>query len=323
MMGNGIRRLAAAKMALVWLALTAIVLVSCRVLGRPVGPWIAGPLAGLCLSLTASLVVSERLKRDPGLFVFHVGLALLVGLVAVGRLMAFDGHVEVTRGTTLDPAQVQGEGGPLHFHHFEEASFLQGPFSVSYARGVKRRETRSQVTLPEGRELVVGDDVPLILGGYRFYTTHNKGFAPLLAWVVGDRVETGAVHLPSYPINEFRQGLEWRLPDGSGAVTLWLALARPGFEEEASWTFPPPVEAKLVVVEATGKRHELAPGETAVLPGGRLRYESLSSWMGYRIFFDPTLPWLAVAAVVASGGLGMYALRRLSEVTGEEVRHAA
>ena len=29
---------------------------------------------------------------------------------------------------------------------------------------------------------MVGDDTPLVLDGYRLYTTSNKGFAPLLTW---------------------------------------------------------------------------------------------------------------------------------------------
>ena len=40
------------------------------------------------------------------------------------------------------------------------------------------------------------------------------------------------------------------------------------------------------------------------MPGGRLRYERLSTWMGYKIFYDPTLHLMFATAIV--GVLGLF-----------------
>src|SRR3569623_1251316 len=61
----------------------------------------------------------------------------------------------------------------------------------------------------------------------------------------------------------------------------------------------------LLVVNTGEQRLELIPGEAAKLPGGQLRYERLSTWMGYKIFYDPTLQALFIVAM--SGVLGMAA----------------
>lgn len=324
------RTLAGAKSTLVWLGMVVAVLVLCRVLDSPAGRWVAVPLAGLCVNLVAAVAVNGKLRRDLGLLVFHLGLALLAGTAALGRLFAFDGHVEVTEGAALDPAQVVGQGGPLHPRRFAEAAFVQGAFKINYLPGMKRRETRSRVSVSDGAggwvQHVVGDDTPLILAGYRYYTTHNKGYAPVLAWTVKGRTETGAVHLPSYPANDFRQGTEWQLPDGSGEVALWLSMPTPAYSETASWEFRKPDDARLVVIDGE-KRHELAPGDEVGVRGGSLRYVGLNTWMGYTIFYDPTLPWLVAEALLAVVGLGIHAAVRVGTAAGvgvgEELRHGA
>ena len=62
----------------------------------------------------------------------------------------------------------------------------------------------------------------------------------------------------------------------------------------------------MLVVNADGKRMELKPGEqVGSLGSGELRFEELRGWMGYRIFFDPTLPWLMVAAIACCGGFAL------------------
>jgi cytochrome c biogenesis protein ResB len=40
------------------------------------------------------------------------------------------------------------------------------------------------------------------------------------------------------------------------------------------------------------QRVELTPGSEVQLAEGRLRYEALTTWMGYRVFYDPTIQWL-------------------------------
>jgi hypothetical protein len=42
------------------------------------------------------------------------------------------------------------------------------------------------------------------------------------------------------------------------------------------------------------------------IAGGTLVYDGLRTWMGYRVAYDPTLPWLLAAALLAALSLGWH-----------------
>ena len=56
----------------------------------------------------------------------------------------------------------------------------------------------------------------------------------------------------------------------------------------------------------------LANGGSAALGflklGGALRFERGGAWIGYRVSFDPTLPWLLASALLGVGGLVVHTL---------------
>jgi hypothetical protein len=62
----------------------------------------------------------------------------------------------------------------------------------------------------------------------------------------------------------------------------------------------------VLVVRRGEDRHELLPGDRLVLDDGVLSYQGLRAWMGYKIYWDPTLPWLLAACLVAVGSLGWH-----------------
>jgi hypothetical protein len=264
---------------------------------------IAVPLALLALNLAAALATVRRLRRG-GLGVFHGCLLACLLLVAWGRLTHLDGRVAITTGQTFDAASITIEAaGPWHGDGLRQLAFQQGEFQVTYAPQVRREHTRSTVALgggPEPVTQVFGDDTPLVLDGYRFYTTSNKGFAPVLTWTpAGGQPVTGALMLPSYPLEHFQQMQEWKAP-GGGAWKFWLRL--PEVPENTAWTLDPARTRAALVAETAGLRHELQPGEEIRTPQGTLRYEFLSGWMGYRIFYDPTiLPLLALSLLGVAG----------------------
>jgi cytochrome c biogenesis protein len=67
-------------------------------------------------------------------------------------------------------------------------------------------------------------------------------------------------------------------------------------------------------VEANGARHELKPGGTLALPQGTLRYERLTGWMGYRIFYDPTLIPLLLVSLLGVAGLAWHLWQRVGRL---------
>ncbi|HET8745410.1 MAG TPA: hypothetical protein VFM98_07385 [Ramlibacter sp.] len=264
--------------------------------------WMVAPLALLALNLAAAIVLRPAL-RSGGLGLFHV--ALLAGLLVAGwgRLTHLDGRVEVTEGAPLDAAQVEvTAAGPWNDGAWRRVEFLQGSWEVDYAPGVRRGHTRSTVWLPGEREpRTVGDDTPLVLAGYRFYTTSNKGFAPVVSWQrEGEEAVAGALHMPSYPVQDWNQANAWTAPDGQ-ALKFWLRIEQ-AIPEHSAWTLAARTIPATLVVEAQGQRHELRPGDAIRTGSATLRYERLSGWMGYRIFYDPTLlPLLAIALAGIAG----------------------
>lgn len=314
-MRRWLRRLASTRLTLLGMALLAMGagLSYDNPVTTPV--WVlVVPLSLLALNLFAAILTNPAIHRRGGLLVFHLGLLSLCVLVAIGRLTAYEAKVEVGDGTAFDVgAIVEARQGPWHRSGLERIHFVQRGYTVEYGPGLVRGATRSEVQVPDGaggwETRIVGDDTPLVIDGYRFYTTFNKGFAAVLTWLPeqGPAV-TGAIHMPSYPLFEYKQANSWT-PPGSDEIKFWLRLET-GYALERAWVLDGRRSTGLLVVNAGGQRVELAPGQTVPLKGGILRYERLGTWMGYKIFYDPTLHALFVAAVMAVLGLAHHYWRK-------------
>lgn len=276
--------------------------------GNPVdiSAWVLiAPLALLSVNLLTAIIINPRINRRPGLLVFHLGLLGIVVLAAIGRLTYLDAHIEMLQDTPFAAEDVLDiKKGLWHNGDLDKVKFIQGPYTVEYTENMVRGLTHNHVLVPnaegelESRE--IGDDRPLVLEKYRFYTTFNKGFAPVLTWIPSSGEEvTGAVHMPSYPLLEYKQDNRWE-PPGSKEIKFWLRL-KTGLRQDAAWVLDGSQATGTLVINTGNKRIELEVGETATLEGGALRYERLSTWMGYRIFYDPTIQpmfWVSVFGVI-------------------------
>lgn len=287
--------------------------------GNPqtVSVWfLAGPLAYLSLSLAVAMTTNPRIYRRGGLLTFHIGLFAVVVLAGVGRLTFYDARVELLEGNVFGASDAMNvTSGPFHGEALESVQFIQGSFTVEYHKGLIRGLTHSHVRVKSDSgqwdEQIVGDDRPLVIDGYRFYTSFNKGYAPVVTWQDNDGVRTqGAIHMPSYPLFEHKQENDWVTPNGE-TLKLWLQLDT-GLDESKEWVLnQKPVTSSLVVFK-DDQRIELMPGEQIRFPNGTLRYDRLSTWMGYRIFYDPTLYWLFAASILSVVGLYVHFRRRFS-----------
>lgn len=269
---------------------------------------IAAPLLLFALNLLAAIVVHPAFRRQLPLLIFHLALLALLLLIAVGRLSHLNAEAEVTSGSSFSGDLKAVQAGPWHHFAIRGLRFTLEGFSVDYSPGRQRNTTRSTVQWLDDQGTpqrgVVGDHRPLVLDGYRFYTTHNKGFAPFFEWRPdGGRVRSGSIHLPSYPIHEYRQALEWTIPGSDHTIWSMLEIDEPVVPETQSARFHIP-EAHRLVLRHDGVRHELRPGESLRLNDGTLTYRELRSWMGFKVFYDWTLPWLLACGVVAVLALG-------------------
>lgn len=305
-----LRRLASLRLTLALLALLAVgILVAQRFEEARTWP-IVVPLALLAANLLAAVATNGVFRRQTALLVFHLSLVALVLLVAAGRLTYLKGHVGVTEGASFDGELAIDERGPWHAGDLDAVRFTNEGFTVDYAPGWQRGATRNAVRWQDGdgrwQQSVIGDQEPLIVAGYRFYTTFNKGFAPTFTWQRdGAPTVHGSVQLPSYPLNEFGQAAEWTPPGSRVAVWAMLDIDEVVIDPEARSEFRLP-QAYTLVVRVGAERHEMRPGDTLRLPDGTLTFDGLRGWMGYRVFYDWTLPWLLAAGAVAVVSLGTH-----------------
>lgn len=304
-----LRALAAPYLTLAGMALLGAAVVTSYV--KPLAPewWLTISLALLALNLGCALLAHARLRRG-GLLVFHLALLVFVLLLGAGRLARFDGHAEIVEGSAFSAKDTEIlHRGPLHPFRLERVHFVQGPFSVSYAAGLSRSATRSRVWVrPAGgrwRPEEIGDDKPVVQQGYRFYTTSNKGFAPLVTWTPeGGRSSSGTLNMPSYPLYDWNQESRWTSPEG--AEFMFELHLKTNYSPASNWVLDGKSDRTVLTVVSGNRRVDLKEGETAYLPEGRLRFDELRTWMGYSIFYDPTLPWLFAVAVTAVGGLAWH-----------------
>ena len=305
------KRLASLKLTLVLLiALGAGVLAYDPDVAATVWLLVA-PLFLGAVNLGAAILVNPVFRRQTALFTFHLALLAIVLLVAMGRLTYLKGELELAEGEAFSGELSRSESGPWHRSRLERAQFVNDGFSIRYEKGVRRAETRNRVRWQDDaageQQAVIGDNEPLVRQGYRFYTSFNKGFAPVFTWYPADgsAPRRGTVHLPAYPIHEYRQALDWTLPGTQVALWTMLQFDEVLLDPQQVSQFRLP-EKHTLVIRSGDARHELTPGASLTLAQGVLVYERLSTWMGYTVFYDWTLPWLFVACVLAVASLARH-----------------
>ena len=297
------RALASLKLTLLVLFVLGIGVIAAYLSETQITWILAGPLTLFAVNLSAAVATNAVFQRQKPLLVFHLALIVIVLLIAAGRLTYLKGTLELTKDIPFAGELTSTEAGPLHRGRLADVRFVNEGFEIDYAAGVKRGATRNRIRWfdDDGYEhtTVIGDQQFLTIHGYKFYTSHNKGFSPVFVWMPDIGAPSrGSINLPSYPVHEYQQALEW-MPPGSG-LKLWTQLQ---FDEvildpakPSEFRLP---ERHKIVIRHGANRYELQPGDQVRFSGGVLLYEGLSSWMGYTVFYDWTIFWLLVASVVA------------------------
>ncbi|MBF0283571.1 MAG: hypothetical protein HQL51_03835 [Magnetococcales bacterium] len=273
------------------------------------------PMGLLVVNLAAAMATRPGLRGSVPLLLFHAALLFFLLLLGVSRLTYFKGQAEVTEGIPFDGTVIGSESGPWHRNRLDRVEFAQQGFEIDYALGLRRGEIRNRVRwrdeFGEAREGGIDDDHPLVLEGYRFYPTANKGFAAVLTWTPRGGVPTeGSVHLSSYPSHAV-PSIDWTLPGSDIPALTLLRMADPPADPERPFSFRLPEKHELVLTIG-GETRALRPGEVWDRLEGRLEYQRLTTWMGYLIHYDPAKPWLIVAAFFAVGCLGWHFARRFA-----------
>lgn len=311
-----LQRLASLKLTLVIIALllagSAVALQSREQMTWP----LVLPLSLFAANLAGAVLTNAVFRRQSALLVFHLALIAILLLVAAARLTYLRGGFELAEGEVFDGQLTGFEAGPWHWSRLDKASFQNLGFTIDYAPGIRRGQTRNRVRWvgDDGtpRETIVSDMDPLVRHGYRFSTTVNKGYAPVFLWrpVNGTPVR-GGVHLPAYPANENNQVQEWTPPGSDLKLSIALRIDEVILDPARPSEFRVP-RRHAILLRAGTVTHELSPGTRVQLAGGTLVYEGLRTWMGYEVFYDWTMPWLLAACIVAVMSLAWHFWRKFA-----------
>jgi cytochrome c biogenesis protein len=302
-----------ASLRLTFISLMALIVNAAAVSQWPQAaiPWLVLPLSLLAVNLLAALLVRHAFRQQAALLLFHVGLLGVLLLVAAGLLTRFDGSVEVVEGTAFHASGVTDRGrGWLHPDRLQRVRFSQGPLEVNYLSGLRRDTTHSRVMVrqPDGTEIRrdVGDREGFTSNGYRFMTTFNKGFAVLVLWRdKAGREAIGTINMPSFPEFEWKQSNVWTTPAGE-SLTVELKLAE-RVPEKSPWTLSSgDVGYEVGISGGARAATTVAPGQPLAVRDGEITVVDLRLWMGYRIDYNPLLPWLLTAAFLSLGALAVH-----------------
>ncbi|MBF8272788.1 MAG: hypothetical protein HW380_1893 [Magnetococcales bacterium] len=274
------------------------------------------------INLLAALWSHTAFRSQPGLLVFHAALFLFLGAALVSRLTYFRGAVELTEGETFQGVAQGVERGPWHFDRLKDLRFSHEGLTIDYGPGMKRGATRAHVRFrdAQGRvqDTIIGDNTPLVMEGYRFRTTSNKGFALVFVWIParGGTATREIMHLPSYPV-ETDQVRHWRIPGTAIRTRIDLVLDETVVDRDKPSQFHLPNDYHLKLWTGKGSTRTLKKGTQVRWDEGVLVFEGLRTWMGYRIHYDAAMNWLLASCLMAVFGLawhyhGQFSRRRWS-----------
>lgn len=289
---------------------------------------LAVPLALLAANVACAVATHPAFRTQGALLVFHLALIAIAALAAAGRLTYLKGTLELSAGQTFGGKLLTEERGPLHPGDPAQAAFTNLGFTVSYLPGLRRAQTLNRVAFPDAagreREALIGDDTPLVLRGYRFYTTPNKGYAPEFVWrpAAGGAPVRGTIHLPSFPASLTRQTLEWMPPGAARPFVTTLEFDEPVVRLEEEWVLGQAAPKHSLQVRAGAEQAVLRPGESHRFAEGTLRYEGLRMWMGYALFYDRTIAWLLAACAIAVASLAWHFAAKFLRTSWQEERTA-
>lgn len=275
------------------------------------------PFGVLVLNLGAAIASHRRFRADLPLLLFHLALLALVILFVLGRLTYLHGAVALTRDTVFSGRLDFEERGPFHLKTYDQLRFVHGglrqrfvdasgkyPESVSTLRWQDGQRQWHQVELPDG--------YPLILGRYRIYPSSRRGFSPVFSWQPATGpAELGTVQLLGPADKSMENSSEWLMPNGASA---WLKLEKLSPAQTVAGEIRTNLGASnlphRLIMRIGEQRHELSIGDSVDVPGGRLQYLRLESWMRYTLIHDSTESWLIATVLVAIGSLSWFYLRR-------------
>jgi hypothetical protein len=298
-LAEGLKTLASPYLTVTFFLLMAAAALGAAYYPQHITAIVLPPLLLLFLNLGAAILSNARFRSDLPLLLFHLALLAFLALLLVARLSYFDGGIKLSTGTLFEGTYTSVEKGILHgdgakhLRFANDAIVEQTPPSggdpITYNQ-IRWWDSNGRPNLAE-----IGNDRPLVLDSYRIFSTNFRGFAPIFRWKPKAGEESiGTVHLPESLPDEFPPGSTATLPGGDQA---WVQMrsAENTYVKGERIDLGAAALKHHLVLRIKDKRHELEPGSSIELDNGQLTYLQLGTWIGYRVTYDPTPPWLAAS----------------------------
>jgi cytochrome c biogenesis protein len=279
------------------------------------------PISLLAINFLAAFINRKVLFPAISLLIFHVALLIFVVLMAIGNLTYLKATVELATGEEFNGMVESLDAGMWHQNKLDKVKFINKGFDINYHKGIKRDKTDNRIAIlsenGQQKDIVIGDHIPLVIENYRFYTTHNKGFAPIFTWTPKDKnkILTGSIHLPGYPVHELKQALEWNIPATGKKIWTMLVIQDEILPEDRDFNFTIP-EKHYLVIRDEDTRYEMRPGGEIEFDEGILRYEKLDTWMGYKIHYDLSKAWLLGCCIIGVFSLFVHYIKKFRPIFG-------
>ena len=126
-----------------------------------------------------------------------------------------------------------------------------------------------------------------------------------LSWLDEDgQAVSGNIHMPSFPLWEWKQRNQWLAPTGE---MLEFELQAPPVPVDKNWTLSSrDFKGRVFMHRHDDRRVELELGHTVKVDGGGLRLDEIGLWIGYRIESNLILPWLFASATLGTIALAWH-----------------
>lgn len=264
----------------------------------------------LVVNLVFAILVREKIKNSPFLLLFHIALLLMLLAIGFSRLTYFKGWVEISPNMPItEPTGVISKG-PWHPNAFKNTRVQLLDFEANYGTDGRYQSIRSLLQVGNKQQPTLIDDSQTAdILGYQFTQSSNIGFALSFVWMADDgTMVQGLSHFPSIIAYPETQGLELDLPNVKQPVWVGLEIAsdRPSFFTPR---FVVPQEYGYQVMASDGG-YQVRPGQSIQLPEGSLMLQAVVPWVGYDLYYDPSIYFLLFSALIGVFALAVFLWQR-------------
>ena len=264
----------------------------------------------LLINLVFAILVREKIKNNPFLLLFHMALLLMLLAVGVSRLTYFKGWVEISLDMPItEPTGVISKG-PWHPNAFKKTRVALLDFEANYGSDGRYQSIRSLLQVGNSQQpTLIADSQTADILGYQFTQSSNIGFALSFVWMATDgTLVQGVSHFPSQTAYPETQGIDLQLPGVEKSIWIGLDIVSKR-QDFFTPEFHVPEDYSYTVMSTSGPQM-VTPNSAVSLPEGQLMLNGLVPWIGYDLYYDPSIYFLLFTSLIGVCALAIFLWQR-------------